>query len=150
MKSFPIYITLFIHSFIHFDGHSKRVSTEPKLRHTSRSSIQDSSSPTLHRPVSLKRVSTKVCTGRPLAFLPCFGDHVTRWWAGDFWSLNECPASWSLRLRMMLESLTISPYSSLLVILSFQVTLWTFRSIFVYVWSNLLSSVSVNGQVELP
>ena len=119
-----------IHSFIHFERRSQRVSTEPKLCHTLRSSIQDSSSLTLHRPVSLKRVSKKVCTGRPLAFLPCFGDHVTSWCAGDVWSLNECPASWSLRLRMMLESLDISPYSSLLAILSHCVLFGAFSCMF--------------------
>lgn len=97
------------------------------------------------RPASLRRVSTKVCSG--LNVFLCFGDHVIRFCSGDDWSYTNVRQVWVCIYKCYLKVWWYYHICRcLFVILFYQSMFLTFLNILLYVWSNLLSSTSVKGQ----
>ena len=90
------------------------------------------------KPVSFCSWSTYVNAGLPLFLAPCFGSQSSRSLITSSFFLQQCPINRSLLIISVSVILGRLPYSSLLVLCSFQETPRTALSILVYVPSSLL------------
>ena len=89
------------------------------------------------KPVSFRSWSTYVVAGLPLFLAPCFGSQSSRSLITSSFFLQQCPINRSLLIISVSVILGRLPYSSLLVLCSFQETPRTALSILVYVPSSL-------------
>ena len=92
------------------------------------------------KPVSFRSWSTYVVAGLLLFLAPCFGSQSSRSLITSSFFLQQCPINRSLLIISVSVILGRLPYSSLLVLCSFQETPRTALSILVYVPSIVYSS----------
>ena len=102
------------------------------------------------KPVSFCSWSTYVNAGLPLFLAPCFGSQSSRSLITSSFFLQQCPINRSLLIISVSVILGRLPYSSLLVLCSFQETPRTALSILVYVPSSLFLIFPVIVQHSAP